>query len=343
MKNTGEDSVFEAKWKKDMKERIKLRFYDKKLNEKKVEKYLDAVFHKYVYNRKVKILNNYRGLESDTDILTLIDDIEKHQFIIGGSGVLYVQHGTDGRINYIYDYIVAKQTQRGEYKRERKKYEKGTDDYVYYDNLQLLTKIILNSLYGAHGYPGFVLYNKDIAESITNMGRQIICTAVIVFEMFLSGSIKLNTEEEIYKYITNICSEYDPRIDYTIFQIKDVDQKIFDRIMNMCAFTPSTAFIKHVKEMIKGMNYGQKVLMYYKNNLYEFSNIPFVKEKLVYVMTKLDSLRKPDINEIDDITIRDTINEIWAFYEEFVLYDYTVYDRVRKAMFTDRHNVLYVD
>ena len=343
MKSSGKDSVFEAKWKADMKERIKMRFYDKKLSDKKVEKYLDAVFHKHIKNRKIAIVNEYRGLQSETDLLSFIDDIENHNFIIGGGGVVYVQHGTKGRVNYLYDYIVTKQKLRGSYKAERKKYEEGSNEYIYYDNLQLLTKIIINALYGIHGYNGFVLFNKNIAESITNMGRQIICTAVLTFEMFLSGSVQFNTEEEIYKYITNICSEYDPKIDYGIFKIEDINQKVFDRIMNFCAFNPSTDFINHIKKMIEGMEYGKTVLLYYKNNLYKFSNLPFIYDKLVYVMNKLDSLRRPDINDIEDDNIKDIINEIWAFYDEFVFYDYTIYDRVRKAMFTDRHNVLYVD
>ena len=37
------------------------------------------------------------------------------------------------------------------------------------------------------------------------------------------------------------------------------------------------------------------------------------------------------------------IEDIWEFYRVFVLYDYPIFDRVRKAMYTDRNNVLYVD
>lgn len=343
MKPTGEDSVFESQWKDEMRKRIKLRFQGKKLSEKKVEKYLDAVFHKHMKNPKVKIVNNYREKQTETDLLSLIDEIDRHELIIGGGGVLYFQHGTPGRENYMYDYIITKQRLRGQYKSERKKYEKGTSDYVYYDNLQLLTKIIINALYGCHGYEGFILFNKFLAESITNMGRQIICTAVMVFENFLSGSIQYNTEEEVYQHITNVCGEYDKNIDYSVFHIDNIDNKVFERVMKMCAFNASTAFIDHIKIMIKNMNYGQKVLMYYKNNLYEFSDHPFIHDKLVYVMKNLDSLRKPDISDIKDPTIVDMINELWVFYEEFVLYDYPIYDRVRKAMFTDRHNVIYVD
>ena len=343
MKNIQIDSVFEHKWKCEMKKRIELRFPDKKLSEKKVEKYLDAVFHKHIKNPKLKIVNNYRGLETETDLLSFIDEVEKNQLILGGGGVVYVQHDTPGRENYMYQYIVTKQKLRGEYKAKRKPFEKGTDDWIFFDNLQVATKIIINGLYGCHGYEGFILFNKFLAESITNMGRQIICTAVMVFENFLSGTIQYNTEEEVYQHITNICDEYDPNMDYGFFHIENIDQKVFDRIMSICAFNGSVEFINHVKVMISGMNYGQKVLLYYKNNLYEFSNLPFIHDKLVYIMSNLEELRKPDINDIKDPTIIDMINEVWAFYEEFVLYDYPIYDRVRKAMFTDRHNVLYVD
>lgn len=344
MAKNSNESIFEMQWKDEMKKRIELRFPGKKLSKKKVEKYLSECFHAYMKNPKVEIVNNYRGLSTKTTLLDLIDVIHKEDLIIGGGGVLYVQHNTPGRENYIYDYIVTKQKLRGDYKHKRGAFEKGTSDWVYFDNFQLATKIIINGLYGCHGYEGFILFNKFLAESITNIGRQIICTAVMAFENFLSGSIKYNTEEEVYQHISNICGEYDPKMDYEFFVLdEDINQKIFDRIMNICAFTPSSAFLDHIKIMIDGLNYGQKVLLYYKNNLYEFSRLPFIYDKLQYIMTNLDELKKPDINDIKDPQIVNYIKEIWTFYEAFVLYDYPIYDRVRKAMFTDRNSVLYVD
>lgn len=343
MNNSKVESIFEMQWKDEMKKRIKLRFPDKKLNPKKIEKYLDECFHKHMKNPKVNVVNNYRGLETETTLLDLIDTIYKNDLIIGGGGVLYVQHDTPGRENYIYDYIVTKQKLRGDYKQKRKPFEKYSPEWVYFDNLQLATKIIINGLYGCHGYEGFILFNKFLAESITNIGRQIICTAVMVFENFLSGSVQYNTEEEVYQHITNVCEEYDSKMDFSIFQIEDIDQKVFDCLMKLCAFTPSSAFLDHVRIMIHGMKHGQKILLYYKNNLYEFSRLPFIREKLKYIMGNLEELKKPELDDIHDSTIVDMINEVWKFYETFVMYDYPIYDRVRKAMFTDRDSVLYVD
>jgi hypothetical protein len=337
------EAIFLTQWKDEMKERIRMRFPDKPLSEKKIEKYLDNVIHATIKNPKVKVVNNYRNKEVTTDLLSLIDTIYDNDLIIGGGGVLYVQHDTEGRENVMYNYIVHKQGTRNKYKASRKQYSDDSDEWIYYDILQNATKIIINSLYGVHGYEGFVLYNRFIAESVTNIGRQIITTAVMTFENFLSNGVRYNTEEEVYKHITNVASEYDSNMDYSIFEIDDIDHKVVERLLEVCAFTPSDEFVMHIKHMVHNLKYGQKVLLFYKNNLYEFSRLPWIYQKLQYIVTNLDELKAPDERLIHDDTIIEYIHEIWAFYETFVLYDYPIFDRVRKAMFTDRDSVLYVD
>lgn len=188
-----------------------------------------------------------------------------------------------------------------------------------------------------------MLYNRIIAESITNIGRQIICTAVVTFEMFLANGIRYNTEEEVYKHITNVVNEYKEEIDYSIFKIDNIDHKVVKRLLDICVFDPSDEFVYTIENMIRNLNYGQKVLLYYKNNLYEFSRLPFIAEKFRYIIDNLDELKAPERDLVTDETVLSYIDEIWKFYEMFVMYDYPIYDRVRKSMYTDRTNVLYVD
>lgn len=335
------EAIFITKWKNEMKQRVYMRFKDKPLSEKKIDKYLDRKIEEYMVNPKVDVINNYRNATVHTDLLSLIDSIEKNQLIIGGGGVLYLQHGQ--RENIMFDYITNLQNQRKFHKKERKKYQKGTDEWLVEDIAQGNIKIKVNSLYGVHGYAFFILYNRFIAESITNCGRQIITTAVMTFENFLSGSIKYNTEEEVYTFITNVCNEYSENMDMSIFKIDDIDHKVIKRILDMCAFECSNAFVLTIEGIIDNLSYGEKILLYYKNNLYEFSKLPFIKEKLKFIMTNLEELKKPEKSDIKDPVIVDMIDEVWKFYEVFVLYDHPIFDRVRKAMFTDRHNVLYVD
>ena len=335
------EAIFITKWKNEMKQRIRMRFRNRQLNDKKIDKYLNKKIEEYMVNPKVDVINNYRNATVHTDLLSLIDTIEKNQLIIGGGGVLYVQHGV--RENIMFDYIVNLKNERNNHKNERKKYEKGTDAWLMEDILQGNVKTKVNSLYGVHGYEYFIVYNRFIAESITNCGRQIITTAVMTFENFLSGSIKYNTEEEVFKFITNVCNECSDDMDLSIFKIDDINHKVIKRILDMCAFECSNVFVLSLEGIIENLSYGEKILLYYKNNLYEFSLLPFIKEKLKFIMSNLPELKKPEKSVIKDQMIVDMIDEVWNFYEVFVLYNHPIFDRVRKAMFTDRKNVLYVD
>ena len=67
------EAIFVTQWKDEMKERLKIRFKDKLLNEKKIDKYLDSLIEKRMQNPKVQIYNNYREQSVTTDLLSLID------------------------------------------------------------------------------------------------------------------------------------------------------------------------------------------------------------------------------------------------------------------------------
>jgi hypothetical protein len=70
------EAIFITQWKDEMKERIKMRFPDKPLSDKKINKYLDDVIHACMVNPKVVVVNNYReAAPVETDLLSLIDTI----------------------------------------------------------------------------------------------------------------------------------------------------------------------------------------------------------------------------------------------------------------------------
>lgn len=128
------EAHFITQWKDEMKKRIALRFKGKSLNQEKIEKYLDNLVHDYMVNPKVEIINNYVNANVQTDLLSLIDTINDNQLIIGGGGVLYLQHGI--KDNVMYDYIRNLQELRNHHKKERKKYDKGTDEWLQEDIAQ---------------------------------------------------------------------------------------------------------------------------------------------------------------------------------------------------------------
>ena len=66
--------------------------------------------------------------------------------------------------------------ERVEYKNLRKKYEKEGDPAKaeYFDRLQLVTKILLNSFYGVLGLKTFRFHDLDNAGAITATGQSVI-------------------------------------------------------------------------------------------------------------------------------------------------------------------------
>jgi hypothetical protein len=307
-----QEALFITEWKDKMKEVIKSRFGGD-LDKHKIDAYLDDVIEKNIYNPRVAIVNNYTNQEAKATVLDLIDLIRKHNLIIGGGGVLYHQHGV--KDNILLDYILDLKRLRKVFKDERTKYNEDTDEWIMEDIHQTNVKVKTNSLYGIHGYPLFYLYNRFIAEAVTNCGRQIISTAVMTFENFLSGSIEFNTESEVYMYINNISNECGKSKMYTeLFDTNDINNRIMKRLVNKCAFEPSDEFIINIQEIVNRLSMEAKILLFYKNNLLEFSRNSFIRDKLKFIIDELDELKKPSINAIKSEQVRQAIDDIWEFY-----------------------------
>ena len=60
------------------------------------------------------------------------------------------------------------------YKNKRDEYEVGSEQYKFYDALQLTQKVLLNSFYGVLGLKTFRFYDMDNAGAITAVGQSII-------------------------------------------------------------------------------------------------------------------------------------------------------------------------
>lgn len=338
--------LFIDEWKDKMRKLIKIRFKNQNLDKDKIEAYLNKIIKEKLKNPEVIIHNNYTNNQANSTVLDMIDLVRKNNLIIGGAGVLYRQHGE--KKNVLFGYIAELKMLRNLHKNARKKFEKGEYMWMMEDIFQGKVKTKTNSLYGVHGYSGFQLYNRYIAEAITNCGRQIICTAVMAFENFLAEGIIFNTESEIYQYIERICREYKKKynsnLDCSIFTFDDIDTTVIKRLLSKCGFDQTDEFIINLQEIISNLSYEEKVMLYYKNNLYEFSKNKFIKDKLKFIIDSIDDFKAPDLDLLKEFPdIIEVIKDVWDFYEVFVLYDYPMYDRVRKAMYTDRKAVLYVD
>ena len=340
-----QEAIFISKWKERMYELIKMKYEKGCLDKKKVFDYLDTVIKEKLNNKKVVLVNNYTNNVARADMLSLIDLIEKNNLIIGGGGCLYQPH--DKADNILIHYILNKMDLRDYHKAQRKLYPKFSDEWFDFDIKQNNDKVAINMLYGSIGYFRFVLHNRFIAESITNQGRQIISTAAESFEAFLEDNVDFSTESEAYEYIRNIHNEYKEnykdKLDVSIFDTSNIIFKVTKRIVKKCKFDTSDEFIKNIENIIKNKDDVELVLLYYKNNFKEFNQNEFVKEKYRFIISELDELKKPDIKIIQRQDIVQEIKDLWDFYNVFVLYNYPIFDRVRKTMYTEKKTVLYID
>ena len=96
------DSYFISEWKKEMRQIIRLKHPE--LDKKKIEAFLDKKVKEKLRNRGCDLVNNYNKKSFSTNVLSVVELIQKNDLIIGGAGCLFVQH--DQKYNPIADYIM---------------------------------------------------------------------------------------------------------------------------------------------------------------------------------------------------------------------------------------------
>jgi DNA polymerase elongation subunit (family B) len=101
-----------------------------------------------------------------------VDFLRENDLTISSNGVLYTTVKR-GIIPEILENWFAK---RVEYKDLMKKYAQEGDEVqaAYYDQMQHIQKIFLNSLYGVLGFSGFRFYDVDNALATTAVGQDVI-------------------------------------------------------------------------------------------------------------------------------------------------------------------------
>jgi DNA polymerase elongation subunit (family B) len=137
--------------------------------ETKVTKLNNFDGQKYIKNQEVRYSDDWNEWNSSEELRNYL---ESNQYSIAANGVVY-----DTKITGFLPSILNKWfDERVEYKNLRKKYEKEGDEAKaeYYDRMQLVTKILLNSFYGVLGNPGFRFFDPDNATAITSTGQQLI-------------------------------------------------------------------------------------------------------------------------------------------------------------------------
>ncbi len=344
------DYSYLKEWKEKMTNIVRLKYSEDEISDKKLEKYLDSQIESNINNHKLLLVNNYTNKLSRVTTLELTEIIRKNKLICAGGGCLFLQHKI--KENILIEFILHIMDSRKQAKNERKKYDKGTDEWADADRKQLAFKLIVNSLYGCLGYPGFIMFNIFLAEAITNQGRHIITTAINAIENFLGDCMYFENEAEVFNAIHNIDTEFysrthghlsDDALNRFTIDFSELPRLVTDRFLQHCIFIYDEKFKNNLFEIFKKMSTDELIIMYYKNNMMEFSRLPFMKDKIKSLILKNGELSFCEDYSYKDEECLNILRDIWDFYDLFVLYDYPIFDRVQKAMYLDKSKSLYTD
>lgn len=186
--------------------------------ETKVTKINNFDGNKYVKNTGHHYTDGWNGWEDST---ALRGYLEKNSYSIAANGVVY-----NTTINGFLPSILRKWfDERVEFKNLKKQYEKQGDDAKaeYYDRMQLVTKILLNSFYGVLGTPGFRFFDPDNAVAITSTGQQLIKFTADIGNQYYKKELGVDKDYCIYTDTDSTFFSSLPLIEkrYPDFDIKD--------------------------------------------------------------------------------------------------------------------------
>jgi len=159
--------------------------------------------------------------------------LEKANLSIASNGVVY----TNDTVGIIPEILNVWFDKRVEYKDLMKKYGKAgnTEKYDFYNQRQLVQKIMLNSLYGVLGLPSFRFYDVDNAEATTLTGQTVIKTSELIANQYYSNIIGEVKDYNIYVDTDSIFLSALPLVQHRNPNIDvNSDKQMIPAILEVC-------------------------------------------------------------------------------------------------------------
>lgn len=179
-----------------------------------------------------------------------------------------------------------------------------------------------------------LIYNINVASSITTQGRALISSATMCFEMFLANNVKFNSIDEVLQSIDNIISERKVRKfnDRIILDSNISLEDCFAKVILTCGYdkwVPTIDECEIVWNVLNGLDQEDINRIYYKNNLYEFmSNSNLIN----LIKTILRKLNAPLYNSLEiPENIQNEMNYLTELLMEYVYYRYMIIDRTDRC------------
>lgn len=327
-----EQYIISSKYKDILKRMTKISYPE--LQDNEIEKALNQAIIDNSMDYDITIDNNYTKKKINMTVYDMLEWIQTKEPICTSYGVLFKKHGAVP--NPLTKMIEMFMDNRAINKKKMFKYPKGSEEFEKYNLLQLLDKIDCNSIYGALGMPTCMFYNIHVSASITAVGRSLISSATMFFEMFLSNNVKFCSLDEIITFINNVITEKDRRI-YSDRDILDENisrEDCFAKIVYSCGdfkkgkikWIPNEDDLDIVWNIISRLDQEDINRLYYKNNLYEFMSNSSMISSLIYILKKLDAPFLDPNEPPEEIQVE--LDTLYTILKEYVYYDYQIIDRI---------------
>ena len=317
-------------YKKEMVDALKLSFPG--LTEMDIREAIDYSILKRGSDSRAYLDNNYKKIKENKTLFEITDYIIQREPIITVSGVMFRKHGfcPNPFVMLIQEFL----KQRGIYKNTMFKYPKGSEEFEKYNILQLSEKVSGNAMYGASGNHTSIFYNLYVAQSITMQGRSCIASAIMLFEATMANNVKFLSLNDVVTFINNVRRE--PVINYPDEVIIDRDKYVnveecFFKIIYSCGFywVPTEKEMTLIWDILNQCNQHELNKLFYKNNLFWFVDNSVVMNKIISILSTLDT---PfiDPNKPPEC-IKDSMDELYDMIYEWVYYDKQYMDRIDRT------------
>ena len=178
-----------------------------------------------------------------------------------------------------------------------------------------------------------LIYNSNVATSITNCGRAAVSTMILHFEMFLNDNVKFGSLNETLEFINNVVSEnrnrkYNDNI--ILNHIPSVEECFAKVVLDSgYRWIPNEEELNIIWNILINLTQEDITRIYYKNNLFEFVSNKYVLELVKKMLKDLEtpfftsSKVPPEIAE--------DLNHFKDLCMEYVYYRYMFIDRIDRA------------
>lgn len=177
-----------------------------------------------------------------------------------------------------------------------------------------------------------ILFDLNIAPSVTSIGRSLISSAILCFEGFLGNNVKFGSLNDVLIFIDNVRMEYHDwkYDDYEVLGFNGFisPEECFNKIMMNCGFKyiPTDQDMDTVWRIIQNCNQIELNRLFYKNNLYCFMDLPIARDLMVKIITEMKVPYIEPANPPKEIV--NDLNALRDLLLEYVFYCHQYMDRM---------------